>query len=102
MEKHTSLSAVVGALVIAIAMFFAMMILQGFVFSQLWKWYLVPLGLPVIGYLHAFMIILMGRLITYKPFTKEETTEGFKRSGQIITLWLFAWGVGYMLSSYAL
>jgi hypothetical protein len=78
-----------------------MITLQGFVFSQLWKWYLVPLGMPLIGYVHAFMIIMMGRLVTYKAPLDEEKRDAVKKTGQIVTIWLFAWGVGYMLSSYA-
>lgn len=99
-QSTPSFPVVVGALVIAVAVFSAMVLLQGFVFSRLWAWYLVPLGLPMIGYAHAFMIVLMGRLIGFKPNLQEEKGEAFKRTGQIACAWLFALGVGYMLSSY--
>ena len=48
--------------------------LQGFVASQLWKWFMVPIGLPLLGIWQALGILLVTRYFTgtFKLFNKDE------------------------------
>lgn len=41
-------------------------LLRGWVLSLLWAWFVVPLGVPPITYLHAVGISLLASLLTHK------------------------------------
>lgn len=69
---------------------------HGFVLSKLWGWFAVPLGLPVLGVLHAAGLMGLIRLFTYtvKPFpTKndEEDPDVTKRVLHIVMLATLPW-----------
>ena len=101
MEKQTSLNAALGAFVIALSTLALGIALQGIVFSYLWVWYLVPLGLPVIGILHAYMLVMMARIVMFRPnLEKRNKDESLKAMSMYVGAWLTVWAIGWLLSSY--
>lgn len=42
------------------------MLINGIVLSFLWQWFLVPLGLPALGLIHAMGVGLIVRYLTYQ------------------------------------
>jgi hypothetical protein len=81
---------------------------------QLWRWFLVPLGVPAITFVHAFGLDLLCRALTGgahrellftesydapSEMTEEEKFERSKRDwARVIVnlaMWLFLLGLGY-------
>ncbi len=49
------------------------MLLRAYTIATLWTWFLVPLGLPVLGLAHAYGIgVLAGLVATYVPALKDK------------------------------
>ena len=64
--------------IIAIIVLTALSIFVGaWAFSTLFGWFLVPLGLPAIGYAHAYGLMLMTSFLKMRPkdFDTSDTTE---------------------------
>lgn len=52
------------------------MLINGIVLSFLWQWFLVPLGLPALGLVHAMGVGLIVRYLTYQTVNcKKEDDE---------------------------
>lgn len=68
----TSFQEDVGSFVINAATMLLSVSLRGIVLSYMWLWFLVPLGLPVIGVLHALGISVIVTFLTFNPFIKHE------------------------------
>jgi hypothetical protein len=58
------------ALVVPLALWFAVC------FVPLWRWYMAPLGLPQIGYLHAAGLSLVVGLLTSRADTTKRDFDG--------------------------
>lgn len=71
-------------MVIFYSLIASLIMLRGFVLMILWNWYVTPLGLPEIGLIQSFSILLVATVIL---FTEE------KREVDLESLILF--GVGY-------
>jgi hypothetical protein len=70
----------------------------GFVLSKLWSWFLVPLGLPVIGALHAAGIMGLVRLMTHdiqavlnQKVTNDDEEETYVKIIRWFSLLLIPW-----------
>ena len=49
------------------------MLLRAYTVATLWQWFLVPLGLPVLGLAHAFGLAVLVRLVAeYVPSLKDK------------------------------
>ena len=79
-------------------------LVTGFVATKLWSWFLVPLGLPSIGILHAAGIATLVRLFTAEnPFAAQDSAERVpedKKMSRTITLILIPWAtllIGYIV-----
>lgn len=55
-ETRGSVLAAVGLLVTLIV---PLALLRGWALAHLWSWFVVPLGVPVVGYVHAFGLSLV-------------------------------------------
>ena len=74
-------------------------------FSMMWTWFIVPLGVPVIGYWLAFVILLVVNTLSgsYTEYiTLSKATEGEKALASVSKFIevLLAWLVGFIISLF--
>jgi len=53
------------------------LLLQGFVLSKLWLWFVMPLGVPAISIVHAMGITILFNLFNNNVSHEKETLETF-------------------------
>ncbi len=74
------------------------------VLQDLWTWFIVPLGLPVVTKVHAYGLALAIGIFTGTPAVIAKLTMNFeskKYEWAIGTLtYLFAWGMGALIHNY--
>lgn len=84
----------------------ALLVLSGHVFTNLWGWFMTPLGLPPLGLAHALGIMLTFGFVV-RGLAREkhyEELEGYTKAwtttihGYAIAL--VFWGVGYIYTLY--
>ncbi len=63
---------------------------EALVFLLLWRWFLVPLGIPNISYVHAFGIYILWSFIKTPTYKKTRSEESFG----------FRYWKGYLFHSY--
>jgi hypothetical protein len=61
---------VLGFLLIASAI-----LLNGAVLSQLWGWFIVPLGVPVVGIVQASGLVLAARLVVFQDCANDKDED---------------------------
>lgn len=89
--KRTAIAAAIFAPVVAI---------EGVVISDLWGWFIAPLGVPGIGWAHAAGIaVLIGLLVHQaKPKNKnDEDKPAWEKIADAGLLALFLWGMGWLV-----
>lgn len=111
-SKSTAVVATIGCLSMLFALPLlaaAAIMIDGYVVMHLWRWFLVPLGLPAITYLHAagisMLVDYMCPTIDLSDVTKKEdgtpiTTMVTKIIGLIIIKPLIVLGIGSLLYIY--
>lgn len=72
----------------------------GFTLSTLWRWFMVPLGVPAIGMAHAYGLLLLVMMFRPKKHTKSTATEGLKDFGYVLFLSAYALAVGYIVTLF--
>lgn len=60
------------ATVILVVVGFGAGLYNGFVFLKMWGWFVVPLGMPAIGFWHAVGLGTMMAMVRLNPFSKSE------------------------------
>lgn len=67
--------------------------LEGVVVMQLWRWFVVPLGVTPIGYWHGMGLSILASQLTHQhaPKPDEDSTAILARS---LTATLLLWGLG--------
>jgi hypothetical protein len=94
-----AVTAILGALLFALILS-PFIILNGWVLSWLWLWFLVPLGIPAIGVVHAMGITgVVGFLTKQYTETDGEKDRGEKLAYLVVAPFL-ALAVGYILHSF--
>lgn len=76
---------------------------SGFVFSNLWMWFVVPLGVIEIGTMHSAGFMLICRWLTRRGvLTNQSTTleHVMKRLGFATAAPLSAWALGAILHAF--
>jgi hypothetical protein len=76
--------------------------LKATVGMSLWGWFVVPLGVPAIGLIHALGLTLVGWFYTtgldnmksYKKIMEEKEKDNWKRWFTIQIVMLMVWGYG--------
>ena len=68
------LTGCVGFITLLVAMLIGNTLMAGYVLFVFWGWFVVPLGVPAIGIIHAFGIALTVRLFV-QGMTENTTTE---------------------------
>ncbi len=73
--------------------------LQGFVFSYLWLWFIVPLGLPKVSILHAFGIYILLDFVSYhyNDYRKNEQVGLITSVNYILIRPLIVFTIGFIL-----
>ena len=78
-------------------------ILFGFIFQDLWGWFMVPFGLPVVSYVHAWGLALFYDINAMNigqadiKATKDATDEDkLTRSLVVLFGYLFLWGLAWI------
>jgi len=72
------ITTIIGAILFTLSLIgtiLAISVTHGFVLSALWGWYIVPLGLPAIGIVHAIGLALLVRYLTYHHNKCKRETE---------------------------
>lgn len=93
--KNEKLSAAIGDFAISLTMLTCTLAVQAIVFGLLWGWYIVPLGLPPITWVHGFMLLILFRTAIYR--SGDETTPSLTKS---MTAWIIAGIAGYLCSGF--
>jgi hypothetical protein len=78
---------------------FIIIFLSPYVVSLMWKWFVVSLGAPKIGYWHAFGIVLLVDFLTYKVTNTKDVTNKqiLQVLGYILFTWLIAFGISFLV-----
>ena len=91
-----TVSVVIGG---ALGVFIGMLVGGGiaFVFWSYWGWFVAPLGLPAIGFFHAWGLVIMSGLVVPLPqITGESEIQIAHGRRQIVSIAL-AWPFGLFL-----
>lgn len=76
-----------------------LLFLSPYVVSLMWNWFVVSLGVPKIGYWHAFGLTLLVDFLMYKISENKDITS--KQLGQALGYVLFTWLVAFGISFLA-
>ena len=78
-------------------------VLFGFVFQDLWGWFMVPLGLPVISYAHAWGLALLYDInalnikqVDIKATSEATEEEKITRTLTVLLGYLLLWGLAWI------
>jgi hypothetical protein len=95
-----SLALIVGLLV-GIVVGLLMSLLRAFVLRDLWNWFVSPLGVPDVGLLHAWGLVLAASLFSDQTAGWAVVLEKEDLAARIwwktVTTWLGAWLVGALI-----
>lgn len=98
-----ALIVVFGVFATIFAVLAAGVIVNGYVLSILWVWFVVPLGLPVISVAHCIGIAMVSSWLTYQhQTTKEEDKEKALENLLIVFIIrpLAVLGIGYIVKQF--
>lgn len=86
---------IIAALLIRAA---AIFLLEPYVLSQLWGWFIVPLGVMAVGPAHVYGINLVLNLFSFKLINHKKTTdkEKVEKSVAFVGVVLSIWLIGYI------
>ncbi len=73
---------------------------SAYVMSMLWGWFLVPLGVPAIGFVQAWGIMLMISVTRGLRAAEPEDNKALQRLGAWLLGTVLALGIGYVLKGY--
>lgn len=99
-----SLSCLLGALLF-LALSVSGVLIQGFVISQYWSWFIVPLGLPSISIVHAFgLAAFVGLFKKVETKKNKDDVDLYTPAVQFVILYILypavALAIGSILHSF--
>jgi hypothetical protein len=89
-----------GTAVIAIICAILATILSGFVLTQLWAWFIVPLGVPAIGIAHGIGLSLVASMLTLRTNATTVDHKWYETMGISIACSLLFWGMGALVALF--
>jgi hypothetical protein len=93
------IAAGIGGTALVVGLIVLSLLLNGWVFSWLWLWFLVPLGLPAIGVVHAIGIAgAVGYITKDRKRSKESVNWG--DVGFSVLAPFVALGFGYVITLF--
>ena len=75
-------------------------VLNAFVVSSLWGWFVVPLGMPSIGIAHAWGLGILVGMFQFPPQKLDDDEAWWRPIVQAVTRSLVALGVGLVVASF--
>lgn len=97
--------AIFGIIVSLLGLMVVLSILRGFVLSQLWGWFIVPIGVPSISVPQAIGIAIIASVLTYAPSdAMQEKRDSAQKIARAIGIGfggpLACWGVGAIAACF--
>jgi hypothetical protein len=78
-------------------------LVRGWAISMLWNWFLVPLGLPLLGVVHAIGIGLVLGVLVQQADGKKDDREAKEFIPQVLGFsigWVITVGIGWIVQSF--
>lgn len=97
-----SLDDAFGALMAFMVTMLLLIMHIGWVTWFMWGWFMVPLGLPAIGFWHATGIALITRLLIWRPpetYDKDKIVRQ-KQFGLMVIIPIMIWIIGYIIAHW--
>ena len=95
--KNASVAAVVVIGLLGVVA--GMAILNGFMLSYMWEWFVVPFGAPSIGILHSIGLAVLVSMLTYQGTPKAaEDDEALSKLFGLLFGKVVAFGLAFLVS----
>jgi len=92
-------TAFVGIVSTFAFLFTAAALLRGWVLSLLWDWFLVPLGVPSVGFWHAVGLCLVVTFLTYHYYNFQRSKPNLIEALVYVLSPLAVLGIGWVVHS---
>jgi len=92
-----------GAFATIVGMTALAVVINGYVLSILWVWFLVPFGLPAISVAHSIGVAMVTSWLTYqhRASTQEDKEQALQGLGVVLIIRpLAALGIGYIVKQF--
>ena len=86
-----------SAFVIITGIIFFIAIIKGLVVMLLWNWFVVPLGVPYINFIHSIGIALVINYLTMHDYSTKSKKENFEQMFNSVVTSFIAIVVGYII-----
>ncbi len=99
----TALIVVFGVITTIVGMLAFGVIVNGYILSILWVWFLVPLGLPAISVAHSIGVAMVASWLTYQhqSTTQEDKDKALQNLAVVfIVRPLATLGIGYLVKQF--
>ncbi len=102
-EEKQGLADKIGGIVVMVLATVPMMLLEGYVLSKLWSWFIVPVfALPILSVGQAVGIMVVVSMLTMHITDSSKEGESLvgKVLGQVFSsvfMRLWVWGIGYIV-----
>lgn len=90
-------TAFIGIVTTFAILFILAALIRGWVLSFLWDWFLVPLGLPAIGFWHSVGICLMVAFLTYHYYNFQRSQPNLNEALIYVFSPLAVLGIGWVI-----
>jgi len=80
-----------------VLLLFPLILLQGWVFSVMWGWFVVPLGAPAVGAWHAAGLTSIWTLLTYKAKERNHTHSFLARVAVQACIYMAILGIAWVI-----
>lgn len=94
------IAAGIGGTALVVGLIVLSLLLNGWVFSWLWLWFLVPLGLPAIGVVHAIGIAGAVGYVTRDRKRNKDSKADWGDVGFAVAAPFVALGLGYIITLF--
>ena len=97
-EEITMLANKAVDSLVGLVLSFILLFLAPYVFMLMWKWFIVRLGVPNIGYWHAFGLTLLVNFLTYKTTDTKVTNKQLAYAlWYVLITWLVSFGISFLV-----
>ena len=98
-EEITMLANKAVDSLVGLVLSFIILFLEPYVVSLMWKWFVVSLGVPKIGYWHAFGLTLLVNFLMYKATDNKDVTNKqlVHALYYVLVTWLVSFGISFLV-----
>jgi hypothetical protein len=99
-KDSTSTNAAAAMLVVLgiVAALLMLAVLNGFMLSYMWEWFVVPFGLPSVSIIHAIGIAILVSMLTDHSKSSKGDDDPFIQIAIYVVARLIAFGIAFLLS----